>query len=44
LRRPSIVRSALASGLYGISLATGTTTLLGTCNGTGSVLTVSAVP
>jgi hypothetical protein len=36
--------SSLATGLYGIDLATGAASLLGTYNGTLSGLTVSAVP
>jgi len=36
--------TSLATGIYGINLATGAATLLGTYNGTLSGLTVSAVP
>ena len=36
--------TSLATGIYGIDLATGNATLLGTYNGTLSGLTVSAVP
>ena len=36
--------TSLATGIYGIDLATGSATLLGTYNGTLSGLTVSAVP
>ena len=36
--------TSLATGIYGINLATGSATLIGTYNGTLSGLTVSAVP